>query len=281
MKNGGHVDTTDLAAYCEKPEADEYRSIRLHLAICPSCRNRVQALNALEDRLREMLFRPKTFTTQDKDESPQTGTQGAEDLKAALHYAAHAPAMRRVLSENEAKPEAPSPRGSQGGFFDKLKRSLSFRMPLRLTGPATVVVAAVLYVLALMSVNTPTVVHFQENPVIQFTPADQAPGIGFFKRAREKAAPYDGISVELAGKEGIALSWPPVAQARGYTLRLREFKDGQEIVLTERDINKPALLLKGITLEIGRRYAWTLSGRTEAGEHFSASGGFVLSKGKG
>jgi len=297
MKKDEHVDQADLVAYLEKPEADAYKSIRLHLAICSACRKQVQTLSTLEERLREMTIQAPSFETQGMDESragfgetpgveiddkPTATDKTAADLKAALHYAAHAPAMREALSESEtAQGTAPQTRPrAHDGFLDRLKQGLNFRTPLWLTAPATVAAAALLYFLVDTPLKTPTVVHFQDNPVMQFTPTDQAPGMGFFKRAREMTVPYDGITVKLAGAEGIALSWPPVTQALSYRFRLQSFTDGQEIVLTEQDTIKPELALKEVTLEAGRRYTWMLSGHTRDGKRFSSAGGFIIPKEK-
>jgi hypothetical protein len=120
------------------------------------------------------------------------------------------------------------------------------------------------------------VASYQDNPVIEFRAADQAPGIGFFNPPTIRETAFGPVKVMLSTGNRVELTWPEVPQAEGYTLRLARIVDGKPVSLGELTGTENRAAFTGLEIVFDQRYVWTLSGKTTQNQVFFSDGGFVL-----
>lgn len=285
-----HPSLEQLAAYVEAPAAEEHSALRCHLAACNPCRQQVDYLGNLSANLAAAL--PPATPSSLSEESvadfvdgrlpPQRqrelAAQLAEDaaaLKAALHYASHAEAMRAHL---EAPPPGPVP--TEPLRPSPWQRLLAWHPPAWLSIPVTTAAAfavALLVIPPLASLPPPLVVSYQDQPQLILQPAaDELPGLGFFHAAQGRALPFVGLRAQYAKASGLTLEWPPVEMAKGYHLSLSLVgSDGIQPV-AEINTRQPRAHFPTLVLEPARRYQWILSGQTSDDMAFHTSGGLVV-----
>ncbi len=288
-----HPGLEQLAAYVEAPAAEEHSALRCHLAACSQCRKQADYLGNLSVSLAAVLppAEPSSLSEAtvadfvDGRLPPQRqcelAAQLAEDdatLKAALHYASHAEAMRAHLNA-----PSPGPVLSEPSRPSPWRRLLAWRPPAWLSIPVT---AAAAFVVALLVVPpqagppAPLVVSYQDQPQLILQPAaDELPGVGFFHAAQGRALPFAGLRAHYAAASGLSLDWSPVAMAKGYHLSLSLVTAQGSRPVAEIDSQQPRAHFPALVLEPARRYQWMLSGQTTDDMAFHASGGLVVGSG--
>lgn len=285
-----HPKLEQLAAYVEAPATEEHSTLRCHLAACSQCRQQADYLGNLSANLAIAL--PTTTPPSLSEASvadfvdgrlpPQRqrelAAQLVEDdaaLKAALHYASHAEAMRAHL---EAPP--PDPVLTETMRATPWQRLLAWRPPAWLSVPVTAAVAfaaALLVIPPLVSPPAPWVISYQDQPQLILQPtADELPGLGFFHTAQGRALPFAGLRAHYATESGLTLDWPPIEMAKGYHLSLSLVAAEGIQPVAKIDTRQPRAHFPTLELEPARRYQWTLSGQMSDDMTFHASGGLVV-----
>lgn len=231
-----------------------------------------------------------------EDEAPAVRRALAESpvaLKAALHFAESSAAMQRELQPDGAgapavdKGEAPGEEGAGSAAWGRLAAAWDglrrrFRWPTLLWSalPTAALAGAILILgLTVMQSAAPggvQVAGYQDNPVIEFRAADQAPGIGFFNPQMRRETAFGPVKVMLSAGNRVELTWPEVPQAEGYTLRLARIVDGKPVSLGELTGTENRAAFTGLEIVFDQRYVWTLSGKTTQNQVFFSDGGFVL-----
>ena len=285
-----HPRLEQLAAYVEAPAAEEHSALRHHLTACCQCRQQVDYLGNLSVNLAAAL--PPVAAPSLSEEAVADFVDGrlppprqrelaaqlagdAAALKAALHYASHAEAMRAHL---EAPP--PGPVSTEPLRLTAWQRLLAWRPPAWLSVPVTATAAfaiALLVIPPLAGPPAPLVVSYQDQPQLILQPAvDELPGLGFFHAAQGRALPFAGLRAHYAAASGLTLDWPPVEMAKGYHLSLSLVAAEGIRPVAEIDTRQPRAHFPTLVLEPARRYQWTLSGQTSDDMTFHASGGLVV-----
>lgn len=317
MTQDAHPTEEALAAYAEAEDRADQAEVTRHLVRCARCRNEVAGMRRAVEALRAgSLPGPARESgpphlsdasiaryVDQRLEAPERAAAKAHldacpaCLKAALHYAGHATAMRAALGadlpvgepqpgvETEVTPK-PASRPATS-MLDGIKRLLSLRLPLGIAVPMTVAATAILALAvwpgheAAVGPGHP-VASYQDLPVVTFVrPEGAPPGIGFFGQAGERTEPFDGLRGRVAKDGALGLSWAPVAGATGYSLSLYGIGTGdrrEEIARVE--TSEPRARITATT-EPGRRYEWRLSGVTGNGATFTATGGLVVASSDG
>lgn len=308
MSSMNHPDTEQLTAYLADPAAEDYRRLRMHLMTCGDCR----ALAGLLANLRENLHEIETEQYQqmisqnnelgemlharliekyvdgslhesDQQRVSDMLRKDGQAMKAAMHYAGHSAGMQRTLGVTPAEhPESIRPLKpvAKPGLLTMLRQWLVVRMPVWMTVPVSAALAGVLTVALTPSITPETekysIVAYQDNPVIRFKGAQDLPGIGFFSSANKTAKPYGRIGAAISGDRTIRLSWPAVDGALSYTMHLKMFDMGRQVSVGKVTTSSTEAGFERLANDAGRRYVWSLSGRTRTGELFSTKGGFVI-----
>lgn len=317
MNTESHPDTDLLKAYSLDCESREYDSVRMHLARCASCRNEVDAINALVnhydglaarhaavghaavDRIDEQSHQQIIDYVEgdlQADEQEKVAAMirsNDEAMKAALHYASHRSAMSKKLdvqvqaAEDQAlnsRQTSPVP-----GFLQRLSAWLDFRTPLWLTLSSTAIaVLALVYMVPALypvtgpnSMSTYTVASYQDNPVIQYRAKDALPGMGFFSKAEQFSTAYTNVEVaieEETSSSKLVIRWPKVKRAMLYTMRLQMFDQGGKKTIGEITTDETRGVFTVSQPGINKRYEWVLSGTTSDEKTFYSTGGFIISK---
>ena len=307
-----HPDTDQLTAYMLEPTGGKSRQISLHLIECRDCRTQLKLITELREHMQDInteQFKESIKTDADfvdmldkhkieeyidarldEDSAMQVRHKlldNTQALKAALHYASHSACMERglsTMSDSMSSVESANPShlkpGSQEGVMSRMKHWLHSRVPLWLTIPATAALAGVLSITVLphglQFAQNPSIIAYQDNPVIQFRQGKALPGMGFFSNANKQAQPYDGIVANVLDKNVIQLQWPEVQGATSYTIHLKIFKMGQQISVGRLTTTQHQASFKRADQDTGYRYVWSLHGKTGAGELFSTKGGFII-----
>lgn len=312
MSASTHLPIDAMAAYLADPHSADAKKTGLHLAQCATCRSQLNAMVAMtrhlpaitgdafnasienDEALEKMLqsqiierFVDGELVETEGQEVQETLSESPLALTAALHYTRHSSAMHKALDSTDASSaaSATTPRPAQGTSFRNFnlaaaKTWLSQRIPLWTTLPAAAVATAII-VVALTMISAPPrgrvqIATYQDNPVVQFRSHNQSPGIGFFGTAAKSSAPFESVTVEATAKGGITMSWPPVAQASGYMVRLARREKGRVVPLAETVTSATTHTFKGLEIVFDHRYVWTLSGKTLDKKDFYAEGGFVF-----
>lgn len=288
MDSSQHPQDQIIQDYLKHPDAAAFDELRLHLAACSYCRRRTEVTAMLREHGHWLEAEPVTADPRvaellaGKLDPPQAGLLQAEikqdpsRLRAALHYASHAVAMRELTA-------SPAPQKSIGaGLLSLIKSWLNFEAPLWQMAP----VVAVVMTVAILLVNqyyppltgdAARIVVFDDNPTLQFASQESQPGIGFFDQG-VKSKPFAGVDIELLDGNRLRLSWPEIADANDYNLKIQVFRDGETRLLAKQrlDGNSTELLIDEPLTQ--HRYEWVLSGDTRDNRSFQSNGGFVVTR---
>lgn len=310
MNSSNHPDAEQLSAYLAEPTANRFSQLRMHLLDCHDCRSELDFLSALKEHLpglntetyqqslgssddfSRMVDRQEIEQFVDGKLDDESGgymqnilRENGQALKMALHYASHSACMKRELGENrKAESITEQHLANSTTTWSQTKRKfhqwLTTRLPFWLTIPIGASMAGLLIIALLPQstqiARTETVVAYQDNPVIQFRKSKELPGIGFFSNANKFTKPYDNINVVVKNKSVVEISWPAVAKAVAYTLNLKQFKKGQQVLVDKVTTAENHASLRRLDNDAGQRYIWHLQGKTTDGNLFSAKGGFVI-----
>jgi hypothetical protein len=278
-----------------------------HLAHCQQCRNQASALATLhdewtnihqhsaltEDQHRLICDYIDGFLSADEADEVKIMIETQPDaMKAALHYQTHRETMKQDLSRKETAAETHQAKVHKQEpvavyLMSLLGQFFSIRSPMVYTMTAT----AALFVAILLMVRVPElhsdqvmIATYQDNPTIQFTDNSKLPGVGFFSQSGNSSKPFKDITIELVSENTIRISWPEVAGAELYKMRIQVFNQGKKTVLQEKSTqsrNATFQLEHGNPetgeQSINKRYEWVLYGNTRDDRMFYASGGFVIS----
>lgn len=307
------VRTTALADYQGSANISmssaPYREVLDHLATCEECRNQVSMISELQERWPDIEQHSELSDDQHQlicdyvdgslpsEEAKQVksliGSQ-PDALKAALHYQSHSDQMQQALAASDDAGEDNKPSIIDSGsmhtsLINRLNQFFSFRSPMVYTMALTAsLIAAVMILLQHPTIQQDRIMiaSYQDNPTIQFTEQNKLPGIGFFSQAGNDSRPFEDITIELIADNMIKISWPEVAGATLYKLRIQVFNQGKKTVLIENSTQA-----NHTSFQLGpekpdsagdsshnRRYEWVLYGNTQDDRTFYASGGFVISK---
>lgn len=316
MTQDAHPTEEVLAAYAEAADPTDRADVTRHLAHCATCRTEVAAMRRVVDALcagsplgpapapgvshlsEESVAR---YVDQRLEAPERAAAKTHLDacptcLRAALHYAGHATAMRAALgtdapagdrrSDTETgvapKPAARVAEDPPRSILDGIRRLFSARLPVGIAVPVTVAATATLALMVWPGRDAGlspggAVVSYQDTPVVTFVrPEGAPPGIGFFGQAGERTEPFEGLHGRMTKDGNLALSWPPVPGAARYTLTLYRVGAGdrrEEVARVE--ATEPRARITA-AIEPGRRYEWRLSGAARDGSTFSAAGGLAV-----
>lgn len=311
MKQHPTMDT--LLDYLEDAENVKFTDMRLHIATCVVCRNQLQRLSSLQqsikhsgplqNRLAETSSQLTSALDQhsieryidgELDDAQSASIQQLLDsdpgaLKAALHYASHSAASDHLRkgtespanmagSDAQIKIDSPS-----NGFIEQLKKFFDFRPPVWISVPATAAVVLVM-MLAIMPdwKSSPsqgfTVAAYQDKAVIHYQGDNQLPGIGFFNKAHRSTEAFGPMIIRYTDHQDLLLRWPQVPNAQQYHLALYLISEGQKITVHEMDLKANQTTIADFKADAGKRYEWTLNGKTSDAKSFYATGGFVINK---
>jgi len=302
MNSNTHPELEQLASFTQNLTAPEHIELRRHLATCTDCRQRLEQLNTLSHNLladppaSEAAILPDTLLQaiengQLNDAQRRVLSDDPAALKAALHYAAHAPAMRRnfdspVGSPAKARADTMSPDTNQPQSPGLLQRLLDWRPPAWGSIPLSAAAAFALALVVLPSAMSPSgtspdlaalvIASYADQPVLALQgPMSDLPGIGFFHTADTQEIPFDGLRLRYSHTDGLSANWPPVENAQNYHLRLSRINTGGQQIVGEIDVNQSQARFPQLRPTPGR-YQWLLTGQRADGNHFRASGGFVV-----
>jgi hypothetical protein len=202
-------------------------------------------------------------------------------LKAALHYAVHAPAMQKHLDRSAS---TPAPAQTTKQTPNLLQRLLDWRPPAWGAVPITAAVAFALALVVMPPTLSPPdlaqtgiiVASYSDRPTLALQDAAaDLPGMGFFHAAEAREIPFDGLQLFYSRTDGLSANWSPVEDAKNYQLRLTRIEaEGQQLVAETR-VNQPPARFAQLSPFPGH-YQWQLTGQLRSGERFRASGGFVV-----
>lgn len=308
-----HASIDELADYLDNPHSEASKTVSRHLAQCATCRSQINTLTAMKGHLTavtadacdpsmqtdgtlsEMLqsqtierFVDGQLVDEERQRVKKALAERPLALKAALHYASHSAAMEKTLHSKGASSPAGGPVGrvehgrSRGSLLlTAVKAWLTRRVPLWTSLPAAALATGMLLMMSLTFSNNPhrgeiQIASYQDNPVVEFRSASQAPGIGFFGTAARSRAPFGPVAVVVSAEGDIIISWPPVPQASAYVVRLARREKGGTTPLSETATTATTATFKGLEIINDHRYVWTLSGKTADQKDFYAEGGFVF-----
>ncbi len=286
-ENLEHPDDRSIREYLKAPDSGAFDGLRLHLAGCGQCRRRTELTAMLIEQAHWLESEPCETDPRladlvaDRMEPGQAAQLRAEikedpaRLRAALHFASHALAMRE-LGETRRQPEP-----GTNGLVSLVVSWLNFEAPVWKLAP---IVAVVMTVAILLFDSYPApgsggeirIVAFEDEQLLQFVSQETQPGIGFFSRRNTQTTPYAGVGVEWLDDKRLRLSWPEIVGATGYNLKLQVFRDGETRVLAKRTLAATSVELPLDEPLAQHRYEWILSGNTDDGRSFQADGGFVV-----
>jgi hypothetical protein len=185
-------------------------------------------------------------------------------------------------TETEARRAATHQRQGHAGALFRLAAArawLGRRVPLWTAMPTAALVAGVLAVFLIFPYKSQQsrleIARYRDNPVIQFRSPHQGPGLGFFHTPPAGVAPFEEVTVSLAGAGRLEIVWPPVPQATAYRLQLSRFEAGAAIPVGDHQTARTRVAFEGLEIVPGQRYVWVLSGKTTDNKMFQAQGGFV------
>jgi hypothetical protein len=314
MKQHPTMDT--LLAYLDDAENSDFAEVRLHIATCRDCRASIDNLTRLQQsvrdsgpfqhRLAEVSAQLASALDQQAIERYVDGELDATQresiaqllnsepnaLKAALHYASHSTASYHLREETQhpaaatsvASPQTTTAKrtatSASNGLIEQLKKFMDFRPPVWISVPATAAVVFIMTIAVLpdWSASTPhfTVAAYQDKPVIHYQGEDQLPGIGFFNKAHRSTVAFGPMEIRYNDNLDLSLHWPQVPKAAHYHLALYLISEGQKITVQEKDLTENQTTLVDFKAEAGKRYEWTLNGKTSDAQSFYATGGFVI-----
>ena len=300
MTKTQHPTLETLSGYILSPQHQDYREVRQHLVSCEQCRLRSDRLGALTRQLQRQVPLIKTGNTEqaehdlpELDGQPLTAAQlstvkqSPAALKAALHRLTHSAAMQRDLQAARAERSHSTSVGTtkverkqQKGLAQRLQQWFSGANPAWLGVPVTAVLVFALTVTLMPSFNQSgnvLVTAYQDNPVVSFQPAGaQRPGIGFFSNVPSSNQPFTPVQISVQDNDTLLLQWPAIANAVDYTVQVAMIEGETHVQLLQQITDKPQIRFTAFTPRKGKRYTWTISGRTRDGQRFRAEGGFVI-----
>ncbi len=300
-----------LLAYLEDTESDKYTDVRLHLATCRDCRDKLQRLSNVQKSIKHSGLlqnsladsSPQLVSALDQHsieryidgelDAPQSASvqqlldSDSSALKAALHYASHSATNQHLRKDldnpaTNAATAAQATMASQStGFIEQLKKFFDLRPPVWVSVPATaalVVVMTLAFMPNWMKSSSPgfTVAAYQDKAVIHFQGANQLPGIGFFNKAHRNTESFGPMEIRYNDHQELSLHWPQVPNAAQYHLALYLISEGQKITVHEMDLTANQATIVDFNAEAGKRYEWTLNGKTSDAKSFYTTGGFVI-----
>lgn len=287
MDPNDHPEDQLIQDYLKAPDAKAFDELRLHLAGCAYCRRRTEVSAMLRAQGHWLESEPGAADPAVADLlagklDPQRASQLQQEirqdparLRAALHYASHAHAMREIT-------EPAAPRGSAWtGFMNRLGDWLNFQAPLWQMAP----VVAVVMTVAVLVINqtdvldqdgSARVVAFQDEQTLRYVSQETQPGIGFFSQQGADTKPFAGMQIELLAGNRLRLSWPEIPDASDYNLKIQVFREGEIRVLARQTLSSTTAELVIAEPLTQHRYEWVLSGDTGDNRSFQTNGGFVV-----
>lgn len=288
-----HPSAEALAGFACDPQAARYAQVAAHVAECVSCQRQAEHATAVVAGLRQVGTvgtAPSSsphLTAADID-AYITAREPAARLTWQQHIDICGDCRRAVLLHRTrlAAPANPTPHPVTAPLPASLSTAahhswLQRQIPVWSAVPLAMA-AGLLTALALPwfvgGMNAPVVIaSYQDDARIVFMPSTDQPGLGFFADAAQQTEPYAGLSLRVAG-DTLELSWPAVADASGYDVRIVGHDAGSEQLLFEAHTEAVTLSTALVLFETGRRYSWELAGVRRDGTRFRARGGFVLSR---
>lgn len=289
MKQQDPLDFEEVAEYLEQPEAVAHAGFRRRLLESRLSRRRVDLAWRVRNTLRGD---PQCVMHEGLGESALTPALRRElellaagqldsERRAGLHERLQADPdlLREALHFSLAERGTPGPAAAlQRRPGRWLERMFTWRVPA--WAAAATAVVLVLAVLVLAPHGVPgdrgvQIAGYRDDPVIRFAGEDALPGLGFFADAQTETQPFGDVQVRLKG-EGLAMSWPQVPGASGYTVRLFVVEQSSQREIAKVDVTTNSAVLEPVALDAERRYVWVISGATDGKRKFATRGGFVL-----
>lgn len=287
MDANNHPEDQLIQDYLKAPDSKSFDELRLHLAGCGYCRRRTEMTAMLREQGHWLESERSAADPGvadllagklDPEQAHQLKQEIKQDparLRAALHYASHAHAMREITGP--AAPREPA----WTGITSRLGDWLNFQAPLWQMAP----VVAVIMTVAVLVINQydvldrhgqARIVAFQDEQTLRYVSQETQPGIGFFSQQGAHAKPFGGMEIELLAGNRLRLSWPEIPDASDYNLKLQVFRAGETRVLARQTLSSTSAELVIAEPLTQHRYEWVLSGNTRDNRSFQTNGGFVI-----
>jgi len=306
VNKGSHPDLVILAGFLQTPDAEEFDSVRVHLADCDMCRSKLEGLEDLCKVIKSDSVISAAPIDDDHLSSEQVSRYTASDLrpgeadtirahlehcgeckKAVLHHRtlkllanksnllADASQVETISLDKElsiTKREDDSDAKSAGEKFWKMAFAVA----------ATVAFVAVLLPVVTNYVNHSNdlkVVTYQDTPGLRLVrhQSGTMPNIGFFTshiNDVNPSLPYKGVTVTVSN--GLHLSWPPINNVDEYLITMFLYEQNERIKILDSKTKETVLRINDHLLLHNRRYEWELIGFSKQGA-FKATGGVVVS----
>ncbi len=289
MKEPDPLDFEEVAEYLEQPEAVAHAGFRRRLLESRLSRRRVDLAWRVRNTLRSD---PQCVMREGHGESALTPALRRElqllaagqldsERRASLHERLQADPdlLREALHFSFAERGKPEPAAREQRRFELwLERLLAWRVPAWAAAATAAVLMLAVLVLAPYGVPDDRglqIAGYRDDPVIRFAGEDALPGLGFFADAQTETRPFGNVQVRLQD-EGLAMSWPQVPGASGYTVRLFVVEQSSQREVAKVDVATNSAVLESVALQAARRYVWVISGATDSKRKFATRGGFVL-----
>ena len=293
-----HPDAQKLAGVLDAPGAQEYASVRAHLASCEECRTHLLRLQSADDWLRHELPRQAVdipssrlsddvgiaarLASYDQAADPDSRDQFLEDLKrdpqalkSALHFVSRRREFSQFVTDTPQQPNTKTP-----NIWTVWTRLFEWRPAAWISVPVTAALVLALSLVWLQSPQTtrsnPSIVAYADDNRLYFVDAESAvPGIGFFHSAITNSSEYPLPNVTQPSPDSVLFYWQAVDNAASYTISLIGFSQGDDVLISKvKTTNTSYLIQLDEPLQAGR-YEWRIEGETSQADLFMVRGGFV------
>lgn len=286
--NEAHPDGETLAALLSPCADGEYEAVRLHVAVCEMCSQKLSRMRRVAQGLVSMSGHAADIASDAGHLSSQqvaqyidvaTATHVREPLDA--HVKTCPMCLKAVLRARARRADtqptltlAPVPAVLSPPKSETKRRTVP-AWTLWPTALAASVVVAVMSSWYFTSTQergvTGNFVVFQDDPSWVVTPPETENGLGFADAVRH--LPFDGIRSQV-NETGLSLEWVPVPGVTDYHFTLAPH--GAQLSL-DQQLSKPKVTLPIAELKGGQRYDWAIAGTLPNGDQFRLQGGLALS----
>lgn len=250
-----HYDIDELLLYLEKPDAIEYRRIRIHLVHCKRCLKKAQELSHLELMVKqgEIVSAPQSTMQLFKHHAQQIFVS----VKKSLHP---------VSLKNRLSYFLPLAVNALPKFFYKYLLTVAF--------PSVIIITIATIALRYSGADQFTISIYQNSPYMTFI-RENTPGIGFFTNGNINRVPYKTASVTWQDNL-FSMSWKRVKNTSSYEVLVETSTGDSQKIVAHITSSTNYFEIKNINLSPQTNYQYIISGKTDFGIAFKTSGGFIF-----
>lgn len=290
--NEAHPDGETLAALLSPCADGEYEAIRLHVAVCEMCSQKLSRMRRVAQGLIAMSGDEFDIASDSPHLSPRQVAQYI-DMATATHVRepldAHVKTCptclkavlraraRRADTQPTLTLEPASPVFSVSKSDSRRRTVPAWTLwPTALAASVLVAIMSSWYFSSTQVQGVAGNLHlvvFQDDPSWVVTPSETENGLGFADAAAVRHLPFDGIRSQV-NDTSLNLEWVPVPGATEYQFTFAPH--GAQPSL-DRQLSEPRVTVPIAELKSGRRYDWTIAGALPNGDRFRLQGGLALS----